>query len=102
MRVGRGDLPEDERVVHDRREEIDCVDDGQVVAQPEDSRIVVGLGADDDVRVMEGGKVVEYLGQVGRAELGRAAGRFDVLREPHCRLGHVSPRGIRSVRLQPD
>jgi len=89
--VRRRDLTEDERVVDDRCEEVDGVDDRQIGAQPKHAGIVVGLRADDDIRVMEGWKVVKNLRQVGWPELGGATGRFDVLRETHCRLGHASP-----------
>jgi hypothetical protein len=40
--------------------------------------------------MMERWKVVEYLGEISRAQLSRAAGRFDVLRKTYRRLGHAS------------
>ena len=82
QRVGGSDLAERVRVVHDRREEIDGVDDRQVVAQAEYSRIVGRLGSDDQIRMIERREAVQHVHQVGRAELRRSTGRGYLLREP--------------------
>ena len=80
-RIGGCDLSERVRVVHDRREEVDRVDDGEIRPQPEHSGIVGGFGADEHVRVFELREAVQNLLQVGWAELGRAAPGRDVLGE---------------------
>jgi hypothetical protein len=50
-RVRRRDAPEVIRIVDDRREEIDGLNDREVVAQPIDARIVAGRETDEDVGV---------------------------------------------------
>ena len=50
-RVGRRDLAVDEGVVHDRREKVDRLHDGEVRRQPVNARVIVRLGADEQVRV---------------------------------------------------
>ena len=50
-RVGGRDLAVDERVVHDRREKVDRLHDGEVRREPVNARVVVRLGADQQVRV---------------------------------------------------
>ena len=49
QRVGRGDCAVGERIVDDRREEIDRVDDRQIVAQTEHSGVVAGSDTDEQV-----------------------------------------------------
>ena len=50
-RVGGGDPAEVARVVDDRGEEVDGLDQRQVVAEPIDGRVVGGVEADQQVRV---------------------------------------------------
>ena len=50
-RVGGGDPSEVERVIDDRREEVDRLDEREIVAQPVDARVVGGVEADEDVRI---------------------------------------------------
>jgi hypothetical protein len=50
-RVGRGDLPVGEWIVHDRGEEIGRLDEGMVAIETENARIIGGGGTDEDVSV---------------------------------------------------
>ena len=69
QRVGRRDLAEHVRVVDDRREEIDRVDDRQVAPQAEHSRIVGRFRADNHIGVAltRGGCAARAPGRLGRA-----------------------------------
>src|SRR5262249_7663621 len=49
--VRRRDLTVDERIIDDRWEEIDSLDDGDVVREAVHARIVVRLGADEQIRI---------------------------------------------------
>ena len=51
-RVRRGDPAEVARVVDDRREEVDGLHERQLVGDPVDARVVAGLGADQQRRVV--------------------------------------------------
>jgi hypothetical protein len=51
--VGGRDLPVDERIVHDRGKEVHGLDDRQVRREAVDSRVVVRLGADEQVGIAE-------------------------------------------------
>ena len=73
-RVGGGDAAEVVRVVDDRREEVDRLDQRQVVGEPVDAGVVGGVGPDEHVRVVLGRERVHDRQQVGRAELAAAAG----------------------------
>jgi len=48
-------LAVDVRIVDDGRKEIDGLDDGQVVGETINARVVVRLGADEQVRVADRG-----------------------------------------------
>ena len=48
-RVGRRDLPEDERIIHDRREEIDRLDQRGAAVKQVDSGVVGCLVANQDI-----------------------------------------------------
>ncbi len=50
-RVGRGDLPVGEWIVHDRSEEIGRLDEGAVAIETENARIIGGGGTDEDVSI---------------------------------------------------
>ena len=56
QRVGGGDPAEVERVIDDRGEEVDRLDDRQVVAEPVDAGVIGGLEPDQDVGVGAGGE----------------------------------------------
>ena len=108
-RVGRGNLSEHVGVVHDRREEVDGVDDGQVRAQTKHARIVRRLGADDHIGMIDARQLPQDEREIGGAELGRAAGGGHVLGQSRwvherawaCRHHAVSVLGCRSLRTSP-
>ena len=52
QRVGRGDLAKQKRVVDHRREEVDGLNEGQVIADAENARIVGGIEPHEQVVVM--------------------------------------------------
>ena len=87
QRVGRGNLSEHVGVVHDRREEIDGVDDRQVRPQTKHSRIVGRLGADNHIGVIVARQLAQHVRQVGRAELGRSTGGGDLLGQSRALIG---------------
>ena len=76
-RIRRRDLPEGIRVIDNRREKIDRVDDGEVRPQAKYSGIVGGLRPDQHVRVVEFWQIVQNLHEVGRAELSGSTRGFD-------------------------
>ena len=51
-RVGSGDPPEVERIIDDRGEEVDRVDQREVLPQPVDPRVIGGLEADQHVGII--------------------------------------------------
>ena len=76
-RVGRGDLSEAIRVIDDRREEIDRLDEGEIIGQHEDAGVIVGLATDDEPGIGAHGKCAQRAREVARTQLGgstRAAG----------------------------
>jgi hypothetical protein len=80
--VGGGDLPEGVGVVDDGGEEVDGLDDGQIVAETIDARVLVPLETDDEVGVLNDGKPLQGFAQVLRTDLARSTGRVDHLGEP--------------------
>ena len=66
--------------MHDRREKIYGIDDGQIGSQAENAGVVGCLGPDNDFWMIKLWETVQYLHQVGRAELGSSTGRLDLLR----------------------
>ena len=63
-RVGRGDLAEDERVVHDRREEIHREDERLSAADPIHRRVVGRVVADQQVGILRDGELREKRGEI--------------------------------------
>ena len=51
QRVRGGDLPEEVRIVDDRREEVDRLHEREIVGQQEDARVVECLAADEQARI---------------------------------------------------
>ena len=51
QRVRRGDLPEQIRIVDDRREEVDGLHEREIVGQHEDARVVERLAPNDEARI---------------------------------------------------
>ena len=70
QRVRGGDLAERVRIVDDRREEVDRLDEREIVAQHEDPRVVEGLATDEDSAVGVHRHAAQRLGQVTRTQLG--------------------------------
>jgi hypothetical protein len=81
--IGCSDLPEGVWVIDDWRKKIHGIHDRQVGPKAENSRIVGRLRADNQVRMFKRREAVQYLQQVGRAELRRSTGGGDLLRQPH-------------------
>ena len=50
-RVGGGNLAEQIGIVHDRREKIDGLYDGEIVGEAIDGGVVTGFKADEDIRI---------------------------------------------------
>ena len=78
------------RVVDDRREDVDRLDEGERVAQPVDPRIVACRRADKNVGVADLRQPGEDALQIALADLARAAGPLDQFRQRHrtARRGH--------------
>ena len=70
QRVRGGDLPEEVRIVDDRREEVDGLDEREIVGQHKDPRIVEGLAPDDEARIGLEGQTAQRARQVTRTQLG--------------------------------
>jgi hypothetical protein len=66
------DLAENVGIVHNRRKEIDRVDDGKIRPEAKYARVIGSFSSDDDVGVIKLGKAVQHVHQVGRAELSRS------------------------------
>ncbi len=49
--IGSRDLAVDKRVIHDRRKEIQCLDEGYLVGQAVDTGVVVRVGSDKEIRI---------------------------------------------------
>jgi hypothetical protein len=81
QRVRRSDLAERIRVVHNRREEVDGVDDRQILPQTEYPCVVGRFRSDDQIGMRERREAVQHVQQVGRAELGRSTSCGNLLRE---------------------
>ncbi len=72
--VGGGDLAVEIRIVHDRRDVVDGLHEGEVVRQTIDSGVVAGLEADEQVGIGLGlaREILDDVAQVHRTELGRS------------------------------
>ena len=60
--VGRRDLAEQIGVVHDRREEIQGLDQGGLIIQAVDAGVVGRVDSHQNIRVRDPGKFAEYVG----------------------------------------
>src|SRR5918994_1148924 len=98
--IRRRDLPEGIRVIDNRREEIDCVDDGEVRSQAKYSGVVGRLRPDQHVRVVELWQIVQNLHEVGWAELSGSTRGFDRLRQPNGLFLSDHHRLVSVVRSQ--
>jgi hypothetical protein len=70
-----------ERVVDDRREEVDGLNERNLVGQPVDAGVVVRLGADKQVGIIELGNVAQDLSDLPGGQLARSAGARSVVDE---------------------
>ena len=87
QRVRRRDPAKIVGVVHNRREEIHRLDDGQILAQLVDARIVARIRAVEQVWIAERLKTAQRLSQVLRTQFRPSAARLDQAREPDFLLG---------------
>jgi hypothetical protein len=88
--VRGGDAAEPVRVVDDRREEVDGLDDRLLVGEREDGRVVARLVADEDARIVGAWEVAQDLREIRRADLARSTGAVAEAREAHRIVGHAS------------
>ena len=72
--VGGGDPPEVERVIHDRREEVDRLHEREVRSQLEHGGVVAARGPDQQPRVARDREATQNRQQVGSRELASAPG----------------------------
>ena len=106
-RVRRGDAAERERVVDDRREEVDRLHDRRaVVAHGEAGGVVERLVADQDTRIDARDRCAEERRQLARRELARAAPATGELGQPQrwvlelCHAVSMPAPGRRRQRRQ--
>ena len=85
-RIRHGDPTEGVRIIHDRGEKIDGLDDGQVVAEPVNPGILGMLHADDQVRIGNERQILQRFLQVPRTYLAGSPGSVDRFRQPHLSL----------------
>ena len=91
QRVGRGDLAVDERVVDDRREEIDGLHERRPALPPVHTRIVRGPEVDQDPRVGLRWKVAQHLSELASGEFARSTGAGDQLGQALLAHGLLDP-----------
>jgi hypothetical protein len=75
-RIGGGNLPVSEGIVHDRREKIDRINDREVVAQTEHPGVVTGGYADEQVGMSPEIELGERCFKVRRTQLAGSTGGF--------------------------
>lgn len=95
QRVGGSDLAELVRIVDDRREEVDGLDERETVGQPEDPRVIEGLATDKDSGIGSRVQRREGAGKVTRTQLGgstRAAGELGKAEGFFSDVGHWTDR----------
>jgi hypothetical protein len=77
-RIGGGDGAEGERVVYDRGEEVNGLDECEILAEKVHSGIVGCIEADKDIRVDDARQGAEHFVQQLWTQFRRSTGRFDV------------------------
>ena len=82
QRIGRGDGSIREGIVHDGREEIDGLHQGQIGGHTIHARIVGRVIADQHIRIRHARHAAQDLVQNLWTKLARSTGRFDVSRQP--------------------
>ena len=70
--IGRRDLPEHKRVIHNGREEIQRLHDRQIVADAVHRRVIAGIVAHQQVFILYRGDPLQDLAQHAGAHLGAA------------------------------
>ena len=79
QRVGGGNLPVDERIVDDWREEIDRLHERARLVEPVHTCIVRGPIVDQDPVVVLHGQIAQHLGELTSGELARSTGAGGVV-----------------------
>jgi hypothetical protein len=74
-------LAVDVGIVDDRRKEVDGLDDGQLLRQLIDPGVVVGLGADQEMRIVAARKVAQNLRDALGGQLPSSAGARSVVEQ---------------------
>ena len=86
QRVRSRDLAVDERVVHDRREEVDGLNERRPAIPPVHTRIVRGPEVDEDTVVRRDRNGAQHLSELAGGEFARSTSAGD-----HVRQSHGSP-----------
>ena len=87
--IGRGDLPEEVRVVCNGREKIHRLHQGQVVTDLVHRRVIALVKAHQQVGVLMDPDAVQQLSQHARAHLGAASGALGQLCQLHFIFRHT-------------
>jgi hypothetical protein len=103
-RVRRRDRAEEPRIVDDRGEEVDRLDDRLPSAEPVHGGVVRRLVADQEVRVREGGKLLQKRGEVELTDLAGSTGARRERRQRGMALGKRHGRKLSATAsgCQPD
>ncbi len=86
-------MAEEARVIDDRGEKIDGLNDGKVVGEAIDGGIVAGFEAHNHVRIRLPGKPLEDCIEDARAQFGRTASGFSCRGQSNC-FRHFGLPGI--------
>ncbi len=76
-RIGGGDLPELIGIVHDRREKVYGLDEGQIGGDTIDARVVAGCQADEKVGIGGNVEITQNLRELGWPNLAGSTGAAD-------------------------
>ena len=101
--VGRGNLTENIRVFHHRREKVQRLHDGEVVGQAIDRRVVARLGADQQIGIGRPRQFFQHSRQRRRPELCRTAAASAKLNLLHrlTPLQNIVPQGLAALACLP-
>src|SRR5581483_2357967 len=81
-RVGRRDLPVEIRVIHDGRKEVHRLNEGEVVREAIDARVIAGRQPDEQVGICGYFQVAQNLRELGRPNLAGSPGAAHQMRQP--------------------
>ncbi len=87
--VGGCNATEVVRVIDDRREEVNGLDEGEIVGQAKDPRVVEGLMTDKQTGINAPGERRERTGEVARTQLGRSTSAARELRQTEQLLAGI-------------